>query len=100
MKCVCSCHMRRRAPTTAFAHSSLRAFKYILMDISMPVMNGMSATREIRKFEEEQGVKEPAKIIALTGMGSDVAQYEARNAGFDQFLSKPVKFMDLVKLLV
>ena len=77
-----------------------RAFKYILMDISMPVMNGMSATREIRKFEEEQGVQEPAKIIALTGMGSDVAQYEARDAGFDQFLSKPVKFRDLVKLLV
>ncbi|KAJ9610409.1 hypothetical protein H2200_005186 [Cladophialophora chaetospira] len=75
-------------------------FKYILMDISMPVMNGMTATKEIRKFEKEKGVKEPAKIIALTGMGSDIAQNEARDAGFDQFLSKPIKFRDLVKLLV
>ncbi|OCT49011.1 sensor histidine kinase/response regulator [Cladophialophora carrionii] len=77
-----------------------RAFKYILMDISMPVMDGMSATKEIRKFEKDQGIKTPAKVIALTGMGSDIAQNEARHAGFDQFLSKPVKFKDLVKLLV
>jgi signal transduction histidine kinase/CheY-like chemotaxis protein len=77
-----------------------RAFKYILMDISMPVMDGMSATKEIRKFEKDLGVKTPTKVIALTGMGSDIAQDEARHAGFDQFLSKPVKFKDLVKLLV
>ncbi|EXJ56862.1 hypothetical protein A1O7_07206 [Cladophialophora yegresii CBS 114405] len=77
-----------------------RAFKYILMDISMPVMDGMSATKEIRKLEKDLGIKTPAKVIALTGMGSDIAQNEARHAGFDQFLSKPVKFKDLVKLLV
>jgi signal transduction histidine kinase/CheY-like chemotaxis protein len=76
------------------------AFKYILMDISMPVMNGISATKEIRKFEKEVGVHKRATIIALTGMGSDVAEEKAREAGFDQFLSKPVKFKTLVKLLV
>lgn len=77
-----------------------RAFKYILMDISMPVMDGVSATKEIRKIERDKGVKPPARIIALTGMGSDIAEKEASDAGFDQFLSKPVKFRDLVKLLV
>ena len=77
-----------------------RPLKYILMDISMPVMNGITATKEIRKFEKEAGVKEPATIIALTGMGSDVAQDEAKEAGFDQFLGKPIKFKTLVKLLV
>ncbi|KIW65365.1 hypothetical protein PV04_07631 [Phialophora macrospora] len=77
-----------------------QAFKYILMDISMPVMDGMSATKEIRKFEKDIGIKTPTKVIALTGMGSDIAQNEAQHAGFDQFLSKPVKFKDLVTLLV
>jgi signal transduction histidine kinase/CheY-like chemotaxis protein len=76
------------------------SFRYVLMDISMPIMNGITATQEIRKFEKENGVKKPAKIIALTGMGPDDAGGEARDAGFDQFLSKPVKFKDLVKLLV
>ena len=77
-----------------------RAFKYVLMDISMPVMNGVSATKEIRKFETEMGMKEKATVIALTGMSSDFAQNEARDVGFDQFLSKPVKFKTLMQLLV
>lgn len=76
------------------------AFRYILMDISMPVMDGMSATKEIRKFERENGIKEQVKIIALTGMGGDLALHESKGLGFDQFLSKPIKFKDLVKLLV
>lgn len=66
------------------------AFRYILMDISMPVMNGIVATKEIRKFEKEQQVDKPAKIIALTGLGSESAQDEAYQAGFDHFLSKPI----------
>lgn len=66
------------------------AFKYILMDISMPVMNGVTATKEIRQFEKESHVKQPATIIALTGLGSEVAQNEAIEAGFDNFLSKPI----------
>ncbi|EXJ82951.1 hypothetical protein A1O3_06768 [Capronia epimyces CBS 606.96] len=65
-------------------------FKYILMDISMPVMNGIMATKEIRRFEKEQRVRTPAIIIALTGLGSESAQNEAYQAGFDHFLSKPI----------
>ncbi|EXJ87813.1 hypothetical protein A1O1_04740 [Capronia coronata CBS 617.96] len=76
------------------------AFKYILMDISMPVMNGIVATREIRKFEKEQRVERPTQIIALTGLGTESAQNEAYQAGFDHFLSKPIKFKDLQKLLL
>ncbi|KIY03509.1 uncharacterized protein Z520_00200 [Fonsecaea multimorphosa CBS 102226] len=66
------------------------AFKHIFMDISMPVMNGIASAKEIRQFEKDNKVDPPAKIIALTGMGSDVAHNEAINAGFDQFLSKPI----------
>ncbi|KAK5269291.1 hypothetical protein LTR99_006724 [Exophiala xenobiotica] len=74
-------------------------FKYILMDISMPVMNGIASTQEIRKFEKEHNIQDRAKIIALTGLGSESAQNEAYQAGFDHFLSKPIKFKELQKLL-
>ncbi|KIW10360.1 hypothetical protein PV08_11322 [Exophiala spinifera] len=65
-------------------------FRYILMDISMPVMNGIVSTREIRKFEKDHNIKNPVEIIALTGLGSESAQNEAYQAGFDHFLSKPI----------
>ncbi|KIW47008.1 hypothetical protein, variant [Exophiala oligosperma] len=65
-------------------------FKYILMDISMPVMNGIVSTREIRQFEKENNIRDPVEIIALTGLGSESAQNEAYQAGFDHFLSKPI----------
>ncbi|KAI1629681.1 sensor histidine kinase/response regulator [Exophiala viscosa] len=76
-----------------------KAFKYILMDISMPIMNGIAATKEIRKFEKENQIEDHATIIALTGLGSESAQTEAYQAGFDNFLSKPIKFRELQRLL-
>ncbi|KAK5125214.1 hypothetical protein LTR85_000890 [Meristemomyces frigidus] len=75
-----------------------RRFDYILMDISMPVMNGMDATRRIREFEKENKMKRTT-IIALTGLASAQAQSEAEAAGIDVFLPKPVKFAELRKLL-
>ncbi|OQV01766.1 hypothetical protein CLAIMM_07063 isoform 2 [Cladophialophora immunda] len=67
------------------------AFKHVFMDISMPVMNGIASAKEIRRFEKDNKVDPPAKIIALTGMGSEVAHNEAIDAGFDEFLSKPIQ---------
>lgn len=75
------------------------AFKYILMDISMPVMNGIASTKEIRKFEKENQIQEPATIIALTGLGSESAENEAYQAGFDNFLSKPIVSFPPVRVL-
>jgi signal transduction histidine kinase/CheY-like chemotaxis protein/GAF domain-containing protein len=76
-----------------------RKFDYVLMDISMPVMNGMEATKAIREFERENGVSK-CTVIALTGLASAQAQKEAEVAGIDIFLPKPVKFGELKKLLV
>lgn len=66
-------------------------FAVILMDISMPVMNGFEATREIRKFEHENR-RQPTSIIALSGLASNTAQREALESGVNLFLSKPVRF--------
>lgn len=76
-----------------------RLFDVILMDINMPVMDGMEATKRIREFEDENGIPRTT-IIALTGLASAQAQEEALAAGIDVFLPKPVKFARLQKLLV
>ncbi|KAK7632306.1 histidine kinase G7 [Phyllosticta citricarpa] len=75
-----------------------KSFDFVLMDISMPIMDGFAATREIRRFEQEKGLK-PAKIVALTGLASAQAQEEALGSGIDHYLPKPVKFAELRKLV-
>ncbi|KAI4735074.1 hypothetical protein E4T50_14400 [Aureobasidium sp. EXF-12298] len=78
-------------------------FTTILMDISMPVMNGYESSRAIRSHEqslEEQGnMVKAARIIALTGLGSEASKQEARASGIDEFYTKPVKFNALKELL-
>jgi CheY-like chemotaxis protein len=75
-----------------------RRFDVVLMDISMPVMDGMESTRRIREFEKENGLTK-SNVIALTGLASAQAQQEAEASGIDVFLPKPVKFAELKKLL-
>src|SRR6185312_6870431 len=67
----------------------------VLMDVGMPVLNGLDATRRIR--EQEWGRK--ITIIALTGWGQEGDKERSREAGCDGHLVKPVDFADLEKLL-
>lgn len=78
--------------------SSRPVFDYVLMDISMPIMDGLTSTREIRKFEKEKKLR-PAKIFALTGLASASAREDAFASGVDHFLPKPVNFKELKGLL-
>ncbi|KAJ4321249.1 hypothetical protein N0V94_002988 [Neodidymelliopsis sp. IMI 364377] len=73
-------------------------YDVILMDMSMPVMDGMSATRAIRQYEQEYNVPRCC-IIALTGLASASAKLEAWNSGIDHFMTKPVNFKALEKFL-
>jgi CheY-like chemotaxis protein len=73
-------------------------FDVVLMDISMPVMDGMTSTRLIREFEKEKELT-PSHIIALTGLTSASAKLEAWTSGVDDFLTKPVDFKRFEKLL-
>ncbi|KAF5019371.1 hypothetical protein F66182_8621 [Fusarium sp. NRRL 66182] len=75
-----------------------RRFDYILMDISMPVMNGVEATKRIRKLEAEYKIPR-TKVFALTGLASADARLDAMSAGVDLFLPKPVKFAELKKMI-
>lgn len=74
-------------------------FDIIFMDISMPVMNGFEATRAIRAIEKENGDRRPAVIIALTGLSSSRDESEALASGVDMFLTKPVSFREVSRLL-
>jgi PAS domain S-box-containing protein len=67
----------------------------ILMDVGMPRLNGLDATRRIR----EQPWGRTAVIVALTGWGQDNDRERSRAAGCDGHLVKPVTLADLEQLL-
>ncbi|KAF7672323.1 sensor histidine kinase response regulator [Alternaria burnsii] len=75
-----------------------RKFDVILMDMSMPVMDGMSATRAIREHERDNNMPR-SSIVALTGLVSSSAKLEAWSSGIDHFMTKPVNFKALGELL-
>lgn len=81
------------------AYQEGRPFDVVLMDVSMPVMNGFEATREIRNFESRAGISPPSRIIALTGLTSEQSQEEAFESGADLFLTKPVQLKKLKGVL-
>jgi signal transduction histidine kinase/ActR/RegA family two-component response regulator len=73
-------------------------FDVILMDVQMPVMDGVDATRAIRRIERQE-CRRPTPIIGLTAntMQHQVDSY--REAGMDYTLPKPVQIDDLYLVL-
>lgn len=67
----------------------------ILMDVSMPVMSGIEATRALRQLPEFRDIK----IVALTAHAMESARRECIKAGCDDFTTKPVDFTGLVALI-
>jgi PAS domain S-box-containing protein len=74
------------------------SYDLILMDIQMPVMDGIQATRLIRKYEKEKG-KKNIKIIAVTAHTKDGERQKLFNAGLDLYLSKPFKSDELIGMI-
>lgn len=73
-------------------------FDFILMDIQMPVMDGLEATIQIRKFEEQNNLP-PATIIGLSGNARDEYKQQAINAGMNHYVTKPYRKEILFSLL-
>ena len=69
----------------------------ILMDINMPQMDGMTCAREIRKSSDPVIAKVP--IIAITGNARNYSESDFSDAGFNDFLPKPLDFDKLVELV-
>jgi signal transduction histidine kinase/CheY-like chemotaxis protein len=71
----------------------------ILMDLQMPVMDGLEATRRIRGWEQD-GQRPRVPIIALTAGAFEEDRQNCRDAGMDDFLTKPVDIKRLSAVLI
>ena len=69
-------------------------YDFILMDLQMPEMDGISATKEIRKIKGYSPT-----IVAMTANVFKEDQQRCKEAGMDAFLSKPFKKQSLIDLL-
>ncbi len=79
----------------ALAELSNRRYDLILMDLSMPVMDGIAATLEIRA----RGLADETPIVALTAHSYAKVEEECDTAGMAAFLNKPVKYPELFETI-
>ena len=70
-------------------------FDIILMDINMPIMDGMECSRNIRALDDPEKSKIP--IIAITGNAQNYSIDEFKEAGINDYLPKPLNFDALVE---
>lgn len=73
-----------------------KTYDLVLMDVQMPEMDGLEATRRLRN---ERPPAEQPYVIALTAAVTEEDRKRCREAGMDDFLSKPVKEEDLAEAL-
>ena len=73
------------------------SYDLVLMDVQMPVMDGYTATRQIRALDDPARAKLP--ILAMTANAFDEDRRRAMESGMTGFLSKPIVIGDLVQEL-
>ncbi len=89
------------------AHNGVEAIKYfveynydlVLMDVQMPELDGISATREIREIELKMGGDTHVPIIALTAHALTEDRQRTSEAGMDGHLTKPLTGASLHEIL-
>jgi two-component system sensor histidine kinase BarA len=81
----------------ALEKAQQESFDLILMDLQMPEMDGLAATREIRRLEAGQGRR--VGIIGLTAHANLVAREECLAAGMDEVLTKPFESATLYAVI-
>jgi CheY-like chemotaxis protein len=74
------------------------AFDLVLMDVRMPILDGLEATRQIREHEEQTGGHIPIVAMTAHALKEDCAR--CLEAGMDGYLSKPIRKRELQKMLV
>ena len=74
---------------THFANSAINYYDAILMDIRMPVMDGLEATRRIRALTRSDA--KTVAIIAMTADAFEESMREAKGAGMNDYVTKPIE---------
>ncbi|HVB28865.1 MAG TPA: response regulator, partial [Terriglobia bacterium] len=81
----------------ALAALEKQSFDLVLMDVQMPEMDGLEATVLIREKEKATGGHLP--IIALTAYAMKGDEERCREAGMDDYVTKPIRPQELFKTL-
>ena len=81
----------------AFAASAPHEYDVVLMDIMMPGIDGLEATRRIRALDREDAATTPIIAVSANAFADD--RRLSREAGMDAHLSKPVNSQELVEAL-
>jgi len=76
------------------------SYDAILMDIMMPVMDGLTSTKEIRKVEAERNkTGKRVKIIAITANAFEDDRNKFFESGMDFYMNKPIEIEELNRIL-
>lgn len=73
-------------------------FDVVLMDVQMPEMDGLQATREIRRYEQQHGTGH-TPVIAMTAYAGKDDRDICLSAGMDDYISKPIKPLQVLEKL-
>ena len=92
-----SCAGNGKEAVDMFKASELNYYDAILMDIRMPVMDGLCASTEIRKLERKDAAEIP--IIAMTANAYESDREKSKNAGMTAHLIKPINAGELYRVL-
>ena len=82
----------------ALGKARQRDFDCILMDVQMPVMDGLEATRRLRQWEREQG-RAPMPVVALTANAMHEERERCLAVGMNSHLAKPFRRQQLARAL-
>jgi CheY-like chemotaxis protein len=74
-------------------------YDIIFMDIQMPEMDGVEATKQIRQLELSEHAAQPTPIVAMTANTMKGDQDEFIKSGMNDCISKPFKIEQIIKIL-
>lgn len=86
-------HAKNGNQAVELCHSMLNKIDLVLMDIKMPVMNGLKATQEIRKFNTR------LPIIAQTALALEEDREQCLLAGCNDAITKPIEIDELLRIV-
>ncbi len=96
--------MRKRGHDITTVENGLEAFEVfqkdlfdvVLMDIHMPVMDGLESTQKIREFESSNPSRSPTPIIAMTANNEKADHENYLNSGMNGIITKPLEIKKVV----